>query len=434
MRTTLKITFMTAIIFGLIGVAGPSQAQFGKLKNKVKKKAEQKTDKKVDKEIDKAMDDVLEGDVLKGDDKAKESKPAADEATAESAGGSETAGGEASSTEASTTTATASSAKSVKPGTGAWLNYDFVPGDQVIYYEDFRDDYVGDFPQRLTFVTGNMEVAEWEGDQYVRIPGKSKFDITLKSPLPDKFTLETDMHLGKSQLLYIYTCDGSTKIAHNKAKEFVEVYRINPKSLRVKIERPGSGVITQDDVDMEGLFTLRLMLSGSYLKVYVNENRVANIPNSEFGRTSHLRFETYYNEREPTLFKDMRLAEGGRNILYKKLEADGRVATHGILFDSGSDVIRPESTPTLEEIGKMLQKYEDLNLLIEGHTDSQGEEAYNQELSDKRAAAVKRYICAEYDIADGRLQTKGFGESQPVDSNDTPEGRQNNRRVELVKL
>ena len=99
-----------------------------------------------------------------------------------------------------------------------------------------------------------------------------------------------------------------------------------------------------------------------------------------------------------TLIKNIRLAEGGRTILYKKLEADGRVATHGILFDSGSDVIRPESTPTLEEIGKMLQKYTDLNLLIEGHTDSQGDDAFNQTLSEKRAAAVKQYLCQEYEM------------------------------------
>jgi outer membrane protein OmpA-like peptidoglycan-associated protein len=71
---------------------------------------------------------------------------------------------------------------------------------------------------------------------------------------------------------------------------------------------------------------------------------------------------------------------------------------------------------------------------FEGHTDSTGEDEYNQTLSDERAAAVRQFLIDEYGIDASRLEAQGFGESSPVDTNDTPEGQQNNRRVELVRL
>lgn len=137
-------------------------------------------------------------------------------------------------------------------------------------------------------------------------------------------------------------------------------------------------------------------------------------------------------EANPIMVGPVRIAAGGLD-LYDRLERDGRVATHGILFATGSDVIRPESTPTLTEIGGMLERNPDLRLTIEGHTDSQGEEAYNQGLSDRRAAAVKTYLVQAHKVDGGRLQTAGFGEGRPVADNGTPAGREQNRRVELVR-
>lgn len=81
----------------------------------------------------------------------------------------------------------------------------------------------------------------------------------------------------------------------------------------------------------------------------------------------------------------------------------------------------------------MLKDHADLSLTIEGHTDNTGAPEANQSLSEKRAAAVKAYLVSTFGIADSRLEAKGFGASKPAASNDTPEGRQQNRRVELVK-
>ena len=116
------------------------------------------------------------------------------------------------------------------------------------------------------------------------------------------------------------------------------------------------------------------------------------------------------------------------------LAAEGRVTTRGILFDTGSDRIRPESTPTLAEMGDMLEAHPDLRIAIVGHTDSVGDDAANQELSEGRAASVRRYLMEQRGIDGSRLEDRGKGETEPVADNDTPEDRQKNRRVELIKL
>jgi OmpA-OmpF porin, OOP family len=109
------------------------------------------------------------------------------------------------------------------------------------------------------------------------------------------------------------------------------------------------------------------------------------------------------------------------------------VATQGIYFASGSDKIQPESTPTLVEIADMLKAHPDLDLLIEGHTDNVGSAGSNLALSDRRAAAVRQVLVDTYKIDGNRLTTVGFGDTVPAAPNTTPEGRQQNRRVELVK-
>jgi outer membrane protein OmpA-like peptidoglycan-associated protein len=108
------------------------------------------------------------------------------------------------------------------------------------------------------------------------------------------------------------------------------------------------------------------------------------------------------------------------------------VATHGIFFDTGSDNIRAESTPTLKEMVSMLTEHPDLSLTIEGHTDNVGDAQANLALSAKRAEAVKAYLVGK-GVSGDRLATKGLGATKPAAPNTTAEGRQQNRRVELVK-
>ena len=117
----------------------------------------------------------------------------------------------------------------------------------------------------------------------------------------------------------------------------------------------------------------------------------------------------------------------------KGIDANGHMAIYGILFDTDSADINPESAPILAEIAKLLQARPSLNILVVGHTDNQGAYEYNMNLSGRRAGAVARYLADQHGLAPNRMHSAGVGFLAPVSSNDTPAGRAKNRRVELVK-
>jgi outer membrane protein OmpA-like peptidoglycan-associated protein len=175
------------------------------------------------------------------------------------------------------------------------------------------------------------------------------------------------------------------------------------------------------------------MADGRYVKAYVNETRVANVPNLDYTPGNAVMFYCDGSEDSPMFLRNIRLGAGGRK-LYDALTENGRVATQGIYFDTGSDQLRPESTPTLKEIGGMLTENPTLRIVIEGHTDNTGNAAANQTLSQKRAEAVRQYLMTTHGIAADRLTAQGIGQEQPVADNKTAEGRQQNRRVELVQV
>jgi outer membrane protein OmpA-like peptidoglycan-associated protein len=118
--------------------------------------------------------------------------------------------------------------------------------------------------------------------------------------------------------------------------------------------------------------------------------------------------------------------------LKKDLAASGRARLYGILFDTDSARIRPESKPTLDEVVRLLSSEPKWSLTIEGHTDATGTASHNQTLSEQRASSVKEYL-VEKGIDAKRLTAVGFGQSKPVADNATELGRAQNRRVELVR-
>ena len=119
--------------------------------------------------------------------------------------------------------------------------------------------------------------------------------------------------------------------------------------------------------------------------------------------------------------------------LKEALDSEGRVILYDILFDYDKATLKQESDKQLQYIVTLLLQNPELKVEIQGHTDDEGEEAYNLTLSDKRANTVLQYLQL-FGIGSERLLSKGYGESQPVATNDTEEGRAKNRRVELVKM
>lgn len=128
-----------------------------------------------------------------------------------------------------------------------------------------------------------------------------------------------------------------------------------------------------------------------------------------------------------------RMAVVEADALGRDLAAEGRVAVYGILFDTDKHQPRADSKAQLDEIGKLLSADPGLKVLVVGHTDNQGAYDYNRELSRRRAASVVAALARDYGIASDRLTAVGVGMAAPVDSNRSADGRERNRRVELVE-
>jgi OOP family OmpA-OmpF porin len=318
-----------------------------------------------------------------------------------------------------------------------WVNYDFVPGNRVIYLGDYLDDQVGNFPQRLTFRTGNLEVAELDGQRYLRVTGSSMFGIPLPEILPPRFTIEIDVINRKVLDGPAFRLQGGVTW-NNTGKTSTVEWGVDGAGLSQWAGGGGVAPIALSEVNKLRYrgkpSQLRILGDGQYIKVYLDEKRYANIPNSNFERSRGLTLQAEgRGEENPVYIGRIRIAASDKTI-YDQLALTGRVATQGILFDTGSDRIKPESAPTLKEIAAMLQAHPELKLSVEGHTDNVGKPAENLALSEARAAAVTAALVRDYGADAGRLQAKGLGSSKPAGVNTTAEGRQNNRRVELVKI
>ena len=318
---------------------------------------------------------------------------------------------------------TAAPARPLRPGEGAWANYDFKPGGRILFADDFSADAVGNFPRRLEFDGGNMEIVEWKGGRWLSAGGAGDFILPLPEVLPEQFTLEFDL-IGYGNATEVFFTDPEGY--HGERLAFF--------GERGGIRGGDRQALGEGLADMaKDVINVRVMADGRYVKVFMNESRVANVPNSTLGRSNRIWFKLNgWSAESPRMLANLRVAAGSRT-LYDAIAAEGRVATQGIYFDFNSDRIRPESTPTLKEIGAMLVQHPELALTIEGHTDAVGAAASNQALSERRAAAVKAALVEMFTLDGSRLITAGLGATVPAATNDTPEGRQQNRRVELVR-
>ncbi|MDX1438592.1 MAG: OmpA family protein [Rubricoccaceae bacterium] len=124
--------------------------------------------------------------------------------------------------------------------------------------------------------------------------------------------------------------------------------------------------------------------------------------------------------------------EQPENPISAALEESGEITLYGIYFDFDMDTLKPESEPVLQQLREALEESPNLRIVIEGHTDSMGEDAYNLDLSQRRAAAVVAWL-TENGIESNRLSPEGKGETEPVADNGTADGRALNRRVDIIR-
>lgn len=437
-------TLLPATLLLVPTPAAQGQGWLNRVKDKVKTKVEQTTDQATDAAVDKAMgkaaslakcvasdqgcirNAMASGKRMQITSASGAPVSASDSASAVTAAtGSVAMGGSAG---ASALAAGASASQ--PPGAGVWLNYDFVPGDKILFYEDFSGDRVGDLPARLDLTSGNAAVVDVNGTRYLRTVTGATAMITLPAPLPQRFTVEVTFHRAGGNGMGLYFRIGANgddpKLSLRCDQGVAAIAGVGANGEKESGQQAAG--IGENDFQ-----TCRYTVDGGYVKAYVNNERVGQLNGLTIPRGNKIQMDVPNADDNGTLITGIRIAEGGKP-LYDALAADGRVSTQGILFATGSATIQGESTPTLKEIGEMLRAHPDLKLEIDGHTDNVGSAAANQTLSEQRAAAVRQYLVTTYGIDASRLTSKGFGASRPVAPNDTPGGRQQNRRVELVRM
>jgi len=169
--------------------------------------------------------------------------------------------------------------------------------------------------------------------------------------------------------------------------------------------------------------------------VYFNEEKAWDLPKA-MSKDAKYSSVVYWlqgpGQNASYYMSNLRLAVGAPDTRNKIL-TQNKWVTHGILFDVNSATIKPESYGTLKEMATVLKENPDLKVKIIGHTDADGKDADNLDLSKRRAAAVKESLAKEFGIDESRMETDGKGEGEPIDKNDTPAGKANNRRVEFIK-
>lgn len=307
--------------------------------------------------------------------------------------------------------------------------FDFVPGSKTLVYDDFSETDVGEYPAKWTTKDGGgntAEVVQRDGRKFFQSRFSAEGAETsmhwlryeIKGDLPKNFTIEFDADVeGLFSIIF------SEQSSASGQEISFEPGRVKSPNVENSVNL-GSGVKH-----------ISMNVSGTSVKAYVGGERVLNDPDAVERPVKRIGFRFDYTAGEPNkgqMFTAFRLAEGGKDFK-TMLAGAGRIVSHGILFDTGSDTIKPESGPEVRNILQLMQEDPKLSFAVEGHTDNQGGPQINGPLSERRAAAVKAWLVKQ-GIDASRLTPKGFGDTKPIDTNSTAEGRANNRRVEFARI
>jgi flagellar motor protein MotB len=430
-------------VFFLLALLALSCYTDAQLLKKISDKAKQKTSEKIDKTVDKTIDSTLN----KSDKEAGD----ASKGTNENNSGETAAGSPAAGAGEPAVAKTEDKPTSLK----AYSKYDFVPGERIIVFEDFMQDAVGDFPARWnTNSSGEVVTIEGQAGHWFMMPKAGVFLPEFIDSLADNFTFEFDLitiHGNKTGGWPSFHTAIAELSNREKPQEwqmenniyYFSVYAGNSTEGSINFNGKKNGesqsalqISTKQFGDKTKPVHISIWRQKERCRIYFNEEKVSDLPkalaaNAKFN--SILFFIPSADDDNNYCITNLRLAVGVPDTRKKILEQNKWV-THGILFDVNSDNIKPESYGTLKEMATVLKDYPDLRVKIVGHTDSDGSDASNLDLSKRRAASVKASLAKDFGIDESRMETDGKGESEPIDKNDKPAGKANNRRVEFIKL
>ena len=433
MKTIVRFVFFVCLIVLSAGVS----AQIGlgkKVLDKTKNHVEQKTDQAIDKGIDEADKEIT------GSGKEEEKKSTGTEKQEKEQP-----------SELKTETAKTEAAPQEQTALQTYSKYDFVPGEKVIFFDDFSQDAVGDFPvQWNTNGSGEVVTSNLFPGHWMKFSGQYCIWTDALLDLPDNFTIEFDIVPIRNdqnnmegyimrlfQAKNVKAWDAGSAPGMGGFKLNVEYFGRPSYSTWFIKEGCGptalsgykDGDVFKQKVDQK--YHIAIWVQKSRIRVYQNETKLIDLPKAF--QTDCIKLDRLRFEYGSAMVSNVRVAVGAPDTR-NKLITEGKLVTYGIYFDVNKDIVKPESSGTLKEIATALTENPDVRVRIIGHTDSDSAEAANLDLSKRRAASVKNELSTNFGIDASRMENDGKGETEPVAPNDTPANKALNRRVEFLKL
>ncbi|MFI5185567.1 MAG: OmpA family protein [Chitinophagales bacterium] len=396
-----------------LSVASNSQI-LKKLGNKIKDKTNQRVDQKTDQTIDKGLDKTEDATKKNGNNSVTDTN-------------SNTNNGNNNNT-------TEAAPASIK----TYQNYDFVPGDKVLFEDHFTDDQDGEFPSHWELTAGQatqnkVKTGEeafflTEGN-YVRVNPRMKTETYLTDP----FTIEYDTYFAPGTYGPIVMLGFKDKDGGNNRESGVHISRDEASfdGNEVKFSKSYPEDLKGDNFDNKW-HHVAIAYKNKQLKIYVDQYRILVVPDTK-ETYDKMSFAGIGSDESPIIVKNLRIAAGGQMNMIGKKFTESKIVTHGINFDIDKAIIKPESMGTLNMIVQVMKDNPDIKFEVDGHTDNTGTAPHNLTLSQQRADAVKDQLI-KMGIDASRLTSKGFGDTKPIGDNNTLEGKANNRRVEFVKM
>ena len=410
-----------------------AQSWIENMGNRVKDKAVEKVEERIENKAGEAVD--------KGLDEIENTVTGKSKSTDEEASDEET-------TTPAQTKKTTPPAQANAPTLMSNTKYDFVPGDKILYFEDFAQDAVGDFPALWT-TNGGGEVKTLNlasGNWFHMNKEDAVYCYTKSIAFPQNFIMEFDV-IPDGNFSNGYTI---TFYEDPENVELTDDLYPGTKGLHISFDEGTwytKGYHNEMDAGgwIEGQSTTKPVVYGQVnhviiwvqnrrVRMYHQGAKVLDMPTNihagcKFNRFRFSGWSTYStpyvsNLKITTATPDMR----------SKLLTEGKLVTYGIYFDVNKDVVKAESFGTISEIAQTLKENPTVRIKIIGHTDSDGDDAKNLDLSRRRALSVKNTLVNQFGIDASRIQTDGKGETEPLAPNTTSESKAKNRRVEFIKL